>query len=600
MQTRRRECRDICKVSIDLYLEEDAPFDLVGSGILVVVTWKATIDAAKRETRRETFSNGRHYVAVMENRFAATDHPATTTRRSAMTSKPGRSYSVRSPRIGGPLSQSLAMIPPTMHGHEFNQPLSRVVMVRKTDQRTFSKGRRGGEPLLETVTRETVELFNGGRAERKYTSETRDIVTPKSSSMPSLNVHGTKKKVVGFVDQVSPDRSRTDSVRSKSPLTASPASPGPLSNSLHGSFHGSLGSDGMSCSSARSSSASPDSARYSSSQITKIDTRKPSVRRSGPPKEFINVCLDTHNFYRSRHGVPPLRLSKQLCKTSQDWANILAAKGRLEHRANIDYGENLYCMWSSNPKTVIGGEEPVNEWYAEEAQHQYGKEPTTLKTGHFTQVIWRDSTELGVGMARNRNGEVYVVCNYNPAGNFLGSFTENVLPPVDASPTKRINFTDLKQHYIDEQTWQQEALLVHNEYRRKHRVPDLRLSPELTAAAKAWANTLLNTNKLVPQSSSPYGENIYSMQCSDPKLIVSAREVISKWYSERKEHKFSIEPKVLNTCHFTQIVWKNTTEMGIAMAKRDGSCVVVACYHPRGNIVGQFTENVLKPIKSVY
>ncbi|KYQ51243.1 Golgi-associated plant pathogenesis-related protein 1 [Trachymyrmex zeteki] len=513
------------------------------------------------------------------------------------------------------------MIPPTMHGHEFNQPLSRVVMVRKTDQRTFSKGRRGGEPLLETVTRETVELFNGGRAERKYTSETRDIVTPKSSSMPSLNVHGTKKKVVGFVDQVSPDRynclcgtnlqfnqipipvkqkSRTDSVRSKSPLTASPASPGPLSNSLHGSFHGSLGSDGMSCSSARSSSASPDSARYSSSQITKIDTRKPSVRRSGPPKEFINVCLDTHNFYRSRHGVPPLRLSKQLCKTSQDWANILAAKGRLEHRANIDYGENLYCMWSSNPKTVIGGEEPVNEWYAEEAQHQYGKEPTTLKTGHFTQVIWRDSTELGVGMARNRNGEVYVVCNYNPAGNFLGSFTENVLPPVDASPTKRINFTDLKQHYIDEQTWQQEALLVHNEYRRKHRVPDLRLSPELTAAAKAWANTLLNTNKLVPQSSSPYGENIYSMQCSDPKLIVSAREVISKWYSERKEHKFSIEPKVLNTCHFTQIVWKNTTEMGIAMAKRDGSCVVVACYHPRGNIVGQFTENVLKPIKSVY
>lgn len=63
-------------------------------------------------------------------------------------------------------------------------------------------------------------------------------------------------------------RSRTDSVRSKSPLMASPASPGLLSNSLHGSFHGSLGSDGMSCSSARSSSASPDSARYSSSQVT--------------------------------------------------------------------------------------------------------------------------------------------------------------------------------------------------------------------------------------------------------------------------------------------------------------------------------------------
>ena len=65
---------------------------------------------------------------------------------------------------------------------------------------------------------------------------------------------------------------------------------------------------------------------------------------------------------------------------------------------------------------------------------------------------------------------------------------------------------------------------------------------------QAWAVTLLNTNKLVPQSASPYGENIYSMQCSDPNIIVSAREVVSKWYSEKKDHKFGTEPKVLNTC----------------------------------------------------
>ena len=109
---------------------------------------------------------------------------------SPLTMK-SRMICFRSPRVGGPLSQSLAMIPPTMHGHEFNQPLSRVVMVRKTDQRTFSKGRRGGEPLLETVTRETVELFNGGRAERKYTSETRDIVTPKSNRYASFSLNCT-------------------------------------------------------------------------------------------------------------------------------------------------------------------------------------------------------------------------------------------------------------------------------------------------------------------------------------------------------------------------------------------------------------------------
>lgn len=99
--------------------------------------------------------------------------------------------------------------------------------------------------------------------------------------------------------------------------------------------------------------------------------------------------------------------------------------------------------------------------------------------------MWKDSTELGVGMARNRNGEVYVVCNYNPAGNFLGSFTENVLP-LGVKPLKKALIEALPYYTLDEQAWQQDALMVHNEYRRKHRVSDLRLSVELTSAAKVY------------------------------------------------------------------------------------------------------------------
>lgn len=36
--------------------------------------------------------------------------------------------------------------------------------------------------------------------------------------------------------------------------------------------------------------------------------------------------------------------------------------------------------------------------------------------GHFTQVVWKGSTELGVGMATNGN-KVYVVGQYRPPGN---------------------------------------------------------------------------------------------------------------------------------------------------------------------------------------
>ena len=50
-------------------------------------------------------------------------------------------------------------------------------------------------------------------------------------------------------------------------------------------------------------------------------------------------------------------------------------------------------------------------------------------TGHFTQVVWRRSTELGIGRAESeQNGMrcAYIVGRYKPAGNMMGQFPENV------------------------------------------------------------------------------------------------------------------------------------------------------------------------------
>ena len=49
--------------------------------------------------------------------------------------------------------------------------------------------------------------------------------------------------------------------------------------------------------------------------------------------------------------------------------------------------------------------------------------------GHFSQVVWKGSREIGIGRAFADNGQtVYVVCNYLPAGNVIGRFKENVFP----------------------------------------------------------------------------------------------------------------------------------------------------------------------------
>jgi hypothetical protein len=48
---------------------------------------------------------------------------------------------------------------------------------------------------------------------------------------------------------------------------------------------------------------------------------------------------------------------------------------------------------------------------------------------HFSQVVWKNSKELGIAMARDQTGKVIVVANYNPPGNYIGQFTQNVFMP---------------------------------------------------------------------------------------------------------------------------------------------------------------------------
>ena len=50
--------------------------------------------------------------------------------------------------------------------------------------------------------------------------------------------------------------------------------------------------------------------------------------------------------------------------------------------------------------------------------------------GHFTQVVWKSSRQLGVGKAKSFDArQVFVVCMYYPAGNYVGRYKDNVLPP---------------------------------------------------------------------------------------------------------------------------------------------------------------------------
>lgn len=99
-------------------------------------------------------------------------------------------------------------------------------------------------------------------------------------------------------------------------------------------------------------------------------------------------------------------------------------------------------------------------------------------------MIWRDSRELGVGMAKNRSGQIFVVANYDPPGNFIGSFAENV-PPIGGfdetserskqSPVSSDTITEhTKEDCTNLEVFIKAILRYHNEYRRKHGVTELK------------------------------------------------------------------------------------------------------------------------------
>lgn len=51
-----------------------------------------------------------------------------------------------------------------------------------------------------------------------------------------------------------------------------------------------------------------------------------------------------------------------------------------------------------------------------------------MATGHFTQVVWENSNQLGIGIAFSGDSKkVWIVAEYYPAGNVAGQFPDNVL-----------------------------------------------------------------------------------------------------------------------------------------------------------------------------
>lgn len=81
-------------------------------------------------------------------------------------------------------------------------------------------------------------------------------------------------------------------------------------------------------------------------------------------------------------------------------------------------GQNLAVIWSTAPLDPDDGDFPsrIQNWFNEVQKYSFG-DAWSPKTGHYSQLVWGETSLVGCGFAEYKDTIKYnklYVCNYGP------------------------------------------------------------------------------------------------------------------------------------------------------------------------------------------
>ncbi|CAK7273143.1 hypothetical protein SEPCBS119000_005493 [Sporothrix epigloea] len=176
-----------------------------------------------------------------------------------------------------------------------------------------------------------------------------------------------------------------------------------------------------------------------------------SKATSSEPTDFASTAVYHHNLHRSNHSAPAVSWNTDLAS----YAATVAASCVFAHNlkpgsSTGSYGQNIAVygasgdVASTNPSGVVA-QAVTDMWYNGEVwqfpEDGYGESNPDMSNfeawGHFSQVVWAATTEIGCASQYCAPGTIYsgmgswfTVCDYRSQGNMGGEYGSNVLPSL--------------------------------------------------------------------------------------------------------------------------------------------------------------------------
>ena len=129
---------------------------------------------------------------------------------------------------------------------------------------------------------------------------------------------------------------------------------------------------------------------------------------------FQSAIFNSTNTYRKQHNATTLTWNDTLAT----YAAQHVVPCNFAHTGG-PYGENLAEGYQNITAAVEG-------WGNERNEYNFNSGGFSEQTGHFTQLVWKNTTSTGCGRQDCGNNGWLLFCEYWPAGNVQGEYQQDV------------------------------------------------------------------------------------------------------------------------------------------------------------------------------